>query len=139
MKLKLSDVDARLRARIEAQLAAEDAALVGARPAQSAKPDRRTAGEDCRVESAARRVGFCISLIQHRRRLLDEHDSLRFAVKPLVDAITDWLGFQHDNDPRLRWEYAQIQTRATEGVVVKIEPINDPVTPNSAGELPGAK
>lgn len=121
MSLQLSKLDAKLRARIERQLAAEDAASMGSRKTQGTEPDGRSAGQDRGVESAARGVGFRVVLIQCRRRLLDEHDSMRFAVKPLVDAITSWLGFAHDNDPRLRWEYGQCQTQGEEGTIVKVE------------------
>jgi hypothetical protein len=124
MALKLSQLDAKLRARIEKQIAAEDAArAVGAGAAQSAQPDRRGQSQDCRVESPAPRVGYRITLIQCRRRCLDAHDSLAFSVKPLVDEITRFLGYSNDNDPALQWEYAQLQTKGSEGTAVKIEAI----------------
>lgn len=124
MSLKLDKIDAKLRARIESQLAQEDAArAVGAGASQSAKPVRRRQSQDCRVEGPAPRVGYRISLIQFRRRLLDEHDSMRFAVKPTVDNITRFLGYPSDDHPNLHWEYGQTLTKGSEGTAVKIEVI----------------
>lgn len=52
------------------------------------------------------------------RRLMDDHDNLRASMKPLVDAIAERLGVP-DNDPRLVWEYGQVQTSRA-GVLVRV-------------------
>lgn len=39
-------------------------------------------------------------------RDLDAHDNLRTGFKATVDGICDWLGIR-DDDPRVRFEYAQ--------------------------------
>lgn len=65
------------------------------------------------------RVAICITIVQYRRRLLDGHDNLAYAVKPLVDAIAQSLGVD-DGDKRLRWEYGQVQTAGEQGTSVKI-------------------
>lgn len=36
------------------------------------------------------------------------------------DAVAAWLGID-DGDPRVRWEYGQVETRGAQGVLVKIE------------------
>lgn len=46
-----------------------------------------------------------------------------YALKPTVDAITAWLGFRADSDPRLHWQYGQQQTAGHEGIIVHIEVI----------------
>jgi len=121
---QLSQLNAKLRARIQTQIAAEDASLaarvVGPGTAQSPQPDGRGKGQDCLMASPARGVGYRVAIIQCRRRCLDEHDSLRFAVKALVDEITRFLGFTNDNDPYLIWEYSQHETRGPEGTIVII-------------------
>jgi hypothetical protein len=64
-------------------------------------------------------VAIVVSLTVHCHRELDS-DNLQGACKPLRDAIASTLRLD-DGDPCLRWEYTQIQTRGSEGVVVKIE------------------
>lgn len=86
---------------------------------------KRTAVQalDSRVqkpESGTKGVGIRITLITLRKRLLDKHDAVAYACKPLTDAIAKSLGVD-DNDKRLEWEYLQVKTTGTEGVMVKIE------------------
>lgn len=51
---------------------------------------------------------------------MDEHDNLRSALKPIVDGCADRLGVK-DNDPRIRWEYAQERVpRGTYGVRIEV-------------------
>lgn len=64
-------------------------------------------------------VEVCIRLIALRHRLLDEHDAVAYACKPLTDAIADTFGLK-DDDKRLQWEYSQIPTRGPEGTIVAI-------------------
>lgn len=47
-------------------------------------------------------------------------DNLAHALKPLQDAIADWIGID-DGDERVRWEYGQVETRGSTGTVVKVE------------------
>ncbi len=68
-------------------------------------------------------VGCVITLTSYRRRLLDGHDNLMAAHKPLVDRITEDLGFSSDNDTRIKWEYQQIVTRGATGTSVVISQI----------------
>lgn len=53
-------------------------------------------------------------------RLLDGHDNLRAALKPLVDAIAETLGVPDDH-PGIAWEYSQSETRGQARVIVTIE------------------
>lgn len=54
---------------------------------------------------------------------LDEHDNLRTALKSVVDGCADRLGVK-DNDPRVRWEYAQEKCkRGTYGVRIELRPM----------------
>lgn len=68
-------------------------------------------------------MGYRISIISFRKKLVDEHDNLRMGCKPLVDAITRSLGFSSDDNPRLHWEYQQCKTEGRLGTLVKIEAI----------------
>jgi hypothetical protein len=54
--------------------------------------------------------------------LLDSHDNLRAALKPIVDQVAVWLGVD-DADPRVTWEYGQrrIKRRHQPSVVVEVE------------------
>lgn len=119
--MKLTDFHPRYHDTIRQQIAAARP-LAGA-PAQSAQPHQERPGSHPGVEGPARGLGYRVRLIQCRHRLLDSHDSLPFSVKPLVDAITAFLGFSADNDPALHWEFGQIQTPGPEGVIVSIHPV----------------
>jgi hypothetical protein len=77
--------------------------------------------EDKSVERKQESVEFCITIICFRKRLLDSHDNLASSCKPLVDRITEWLGFNSDDNKLLSWNYAQIKTRGKVGVIVKID------------------
>lgn len=69
-------------------------------------------------------MAFRVSLIVVCRRRMDEHDNLRAACKPLVDAITESLGFSSDDDPRLQWNYDQLVAKGRVGTIVRIECVN---------------
>jgi hypothetical protein len=60
-----------------------------------------------------------VTMVAHRHRILDD-DNLVGSLKPLRDAIAQWLGVD-DGDPRLTWESHQIRTTGAEGVCVKVE------------------
>ena len=94
---------------------------VAAGQARVAQPAEGRQSEDRQLARPAPGVGFRVCLIQRRRKLLDAHDNLPASCKPLVDAITAWLGFAADSDPALCWEYGQCQTTGQEGVIVHIE------------------
>jgi hypothetical protein len=85
------------------------------------QPDQRRKVQDKKLAGGEERRRFRIQFVCLRRRLLDEHDNLRSALKPVVDRITERLGFAADNDERLQWEYHQIKTKGKEGVVVLME------------------
>lgn len=72
-------------------------------------------------ESCPQGLEVDIILIALRRCLLDHHDAVAYACKPLTDAIAADLGVP-DNDPRLHWQYHQlpIGPRKAEGVMVYI-------------------
>lgn len=84
------------------------------------QPGRALVKDVSRREERPEGMAFRVVLVSHRKRLLDEHDNLRHGMKPLVDAITETLGFKSDADPRLTWEYAQVRTSGPEGVSVMI-------------------
>lgn len=121
MALKLDQLDAKLRARIEAQLAQEDAARRGALrpvPPAVAEPVRRaSAPTHARQSRCTRRL--VVSLIGLRRRTLDD-DNFNGACKHFRDAIAASLGID-DGDKRICWQYQQLQTKGREGVLVRVE------------------
>ena len=92
----------------------------GTEPAPARPLDRRGPQHQGGAGGVAVRI-TCIAL---RRRLLDRHDAVAFACKPLTDAIAKTLGVD-DASPLLDWEYGQIVTRGRQGVLVKIEIIEN--------------
>lgn len=122
MALKLESLHAKLRARIESQLAQEDAARrADLRPVPAAQPQpggRRIAPRaDAPQKGRPRRLA--ISLIGLRRRTLDDDNHVG-ACKHLRDAIAASLGID-DGDKRICWQYQQLQTKGREGVLVRVE------------------
>lgn len=89
-------------------------------PDPERKQNQRSQSEAGKLESGEERMAFCISIISLRSRLVDEHDNLRTGAKPLVDSITESLGFDNDNHPGLIWRYGQVLSQ-TKGTVVVIE------------------
>lgn len=82
--------------------------------------DRRRQGEDRQLDKSKEGVCYCVTIISIRSRLVDQHDNLRTGCKPLVDLITNYLGFANDDNPRLLWRYGQVLSQ-TKGTVVVIE------------------
>jgi len=76
------------------------------------------------VKAQRQRTGqvvICVTFLACRHRELDS-DSNVYSIKPLRDAVAATLGID-DADARVRWQYAQVQTRGQEGVLVRIETI----------------
>lgn len=125
MALQLSQLDAKLRARIEAQLAAEDAQRIPAdlRPVSPAvsQPGGRGESPPADAPQGRRKTRVVVSLIGLRRRTLDD-DNFVGACKHLRDAIAASLGLD-DGDKRFTWQYGQQPTTGREGIVVHIEVI----------------
>lgn len=70
--------------------------------------------------SLVRRVRVRVCLVAAVPRRLDS-DNLATSMKALQDAIADYLGIDDGDEDRIRWEYGQIETRSTPGVIVKLE------------------
>jgi hypothetical protein len=62
-----------------------------------------------------------ITLVAARRREVDDDNNVA-SLKPLRDAIACNLSID-DGDGRIRWEYGQVETKSTEGVIVKMETV----------------
>lgn len=88
-------------------------------PNPQRKPNQRGQSQDHKLEESTGGVGYCITIISCRKKLVDAHDNLRTGAKPLVDAITSTLGFASDDNPRLAWEYGQFIS-SDQGTIVKI-------------------
>lgn len=102
-----------------------DSGIVGAVGAGVAEPSARREAQNPNPQRSERSVehGFTwrIAFLSCRRRLLDEGDNDRAALKPLRDAVARSLGFSNDNDPVLEWCYDQCEVRAPNGVLVSVE------------------
>lgn len=85
------------------------------------QPDRGREGQDSELGGRPESLGYCVTIISCRRRLVDEHDNLRTGAKPLIDCITASLGFASDGDKRLKWCYEQFRTEGEQGTIVKID------------------
>lgn len=102
-------------------LARNAADSVGAVENPKRQPNQRSEEENRGLVPVQTRLGYRVTIISLRKRLVDGHDNLRTGAKPLVDRITDFLGFRDDSDSALSWEYAQVKTTGQEGTVVVIE------------------
>ncbi len=123
MGLNINQIsDARLRRKIEEADALQNHRSMGQlAPTSPEQPSVQTLV--CQEQKPSRgksRVEIRVVLISFRRRLLDEHDSLAFSCKPLVDEIARTLELD-DADPRLKWEYHQVKTTGITGCLVRIE------------------
>ena len=67
-------------------------------------------------------VEVVVTLVSVRRRELDDDGNVA-ALKPLRDSISETIGLD-DGDKRIRFEYGQCETRGEQGVIVKIERLN---------------
>ena len=63
-------------------------------------------------------VQFVVTIVSHRKRLCDD-DNISGGAKALRDAVAATIGID-DGDKRIRFEYAQIETRGGEGTAVTI-------------------
>lgn len=61
---------------------------------------------------------YTVTMTAHLNTRMDG-DNLANALKPVQDALADWLGVD-DADGRIRWECGQVETRGTTGVCVAI-------------------
>lgn len=96
---------------------------VGAVANPERKRDQRSSGKDQELGRRPSGLEYCVTIVSFRRKRVDGHDNLRTGAKPLVDRITETLGFASDDDPRLHWEYQQVITTGQEGTIVKIDEV----------------
>lgn len=88
--------------------------------------DRQPAPQARRATRVADGPRVRVTLLAFRRRLQDSDNSIA-SMKPLRDEIARWLGLD-DADTCIAWEYGQHPTRGSEGVAVKVERVNVPVS-----------
>lgn len=68
------------------------------------------------ADKGPRLLGACeVVMTRIAPRNLDD-DNLRGALKAVRDGVADWLGVK-DNDPRVRWQYAQARGKPNEYAV----------------------
>lgn len=84
------------------------------------KSDFRRKVENSRVEASAISFQYRVTFTVYRKRLLDVGDNGPSALKPTRDAVANFLGLD-DNDPRITWDYQQIQARRDSGTHILIE------------------
>ncbi len=118
--MKLSDFPPHVQRRIQQQLADDLRGVPAAQP----QPDRRRIAPQPNAAQAGSPIRVVVSLIALRRRALDDDNHVG-ACKHLRDAIAASLRLD-DADKRLRWQYAQCETRGQEGVIVRIEILSLP-------------
>jgi hypothetical protein len=88
--------------------------------AEKPQSDQRSEGQDRELEQGKESFSYRITISVFRKRLLDNHDNARSALKPIVDLITTTLGFASDDCPELEWEYHQIKTSGSQGTLILI-------------------
>lgn len=82
--------------------------------------NQRRQGQDCQLDKSKEGVAFRVVIISIRRKLADAHENFRQGCKPLVDRITESLGFAADDNPRLQWEYHQLIGKPV-GTIIVVE------------------
>lgn len=117
MSFKLADFNEKTQAKIRAQLR-DDVRRVEAHQSEQAASHTL---ERClpKREGGTRGVVCVVSFVALLGRTLDD-DNLIASLKPLRDAVAASLGID-DGDPRIRFQYEQLQTKGQEGVMVHLE------------------
>ena len=113
--MKLSDIhDNKLREKIlrADQEQNPHRRQVGGLETSQPKPAaaRALVSPDAKRKSGKAGVEFIITLLSHRKRLLDEDNHIG-SLKPLRDGIAKTLGID-DGSLAVRWQYQQIKTEA---------------------------
>jgi hypothetical protein len=87
---------------------------------QVAKPEPVTPQAlDGRRPRSKKGPRIVVGIVSFRRRTTDQDNHIGGS-KYLVDSIASSLGID-DADSRVRWEYAQVQTRGREGTAIRID------------------
>lgn len=118
MGIKLDEIkDPKLRERIQAAMRQPMGGLAHTEPEQGKIP-ALACGSSKQKRRKKGVVECIVSIVSYRSRLLDD-DNLQGGAKPLRDAIAETLHID-DGDPRIRFEYDQIETRGSTGTQVLI-------------------
>lgn len=116
MGFKLSDFNEKTQRKIRDQLCND------LRPVEARQPEPAVASalDSCLKESkqSTNRVAISIVFVVLLRRVMDS-DNLIGSLKPCRDAVCESLGID-DGDERITFEYHQVKTTGSEGVIVKI-------------------
>lgn len=90
-------------------------------PSEVAQPDPAQALDrgGKKREAIKDGVEYRVAIIALRKRLADADNNVA-SFKNVQDSIAATLGID-DGDPRIQWEYGQIQTNGEQGLLVKIE------------------
>lgn len=102
--------------RLNPQLYPAGGRLAAAQP----KPAPKALVKAARQHSGRKnRVDVVVTLIAARRRLCDDDNNVA-SFKPLRDAIAESIGID-DGDPRLCWQYGQVESKGRQHSIVNIE------------------
>lgn len=61
-----------------------------------------------------------VRLLRIGARLLDSHDNLRMAFKPVADVVARWLAVDDGDGAKVTWRYAQRKVRKGEAAGIRI-------------------
>jgi len=121
MGIKLSEIDnAKLRAKIQAQLQADNKLMAGRIRASQSESDQRNQGQDRGVETSQDRIRYCVVFTTYRKRLLDEGDNSNSALKAIRDRIAFWLGCPNDSREYFEFEYHQVKSSTVQGTHILV-------------------
>ncbi len=95
--------------------------VVGSETAQSQQRVSQTLDRKPRsIRGGKARMVVCVTIVSHRRRLVDDDNlSGSSTAKSLRDCIAAELKID-DGDPRIKFEYQQIETTGAQGTSVTI-------------------
>jgi hypothetical protein len=116
--MNLKDFPLHVQIKIREQIRRDDLRRVEANKPEPTIAPSLVSGDKEQGRSPGR-IEISVVLVAILGRPMDD-DNLVGSFKPLRDLIAEELGID-DGDERIRFSYGQVQSRGTQGVIVRVE------------------